>query len=66
MTIANEFFDKLEGTWMNKLDDEWKDEFGWNFISQPQPGGAGGSDFEMRFDQMRETIKFEKLGPPPA
>ena len=61
MTIANEFFDRLTGVWQNKLHDQWQDDLGWNFISQPKLGEEGESDFEMRFDQMRETVTFKKL-----
>ena len=61
MTIVNQFFDRLEGVWQNKLAD-WLDDLGWNFISQPKLNHPGGSDFEMRFDQMREKIEFKKLG----
>lgn len=62
MTVANDFFDRLEGVWQNSLDGEWQDSFGWNFISQPKLGEPGTDDFEMRIDQMRETIRFKKLG----
>ena len=60
-TPANDFFNKLEGVWQNKLDGNWQDDLGWNFISQPRLDVPGGGDFDMRFDQMRETITFEKL-----
>ena len=66
MTTTNDFFNRLEGVWQNKLDGQWQDDFGWNFISQPQLGQPGGSDFEMRFDQMHETITFDDLGRPSA
>lgn len=62
MTITNDFFNRLEGVWQNSLDGEWQDSFGWNFISQPKLGEPGTDDFEMRIDQMRETIRFKKLG----
>ncbi len=62
MTIANDFFNRVEGVWQNKLDGQWQDNFGWNFISQPKLNVPGGSDFGMRVDQMRETIEFKKLG----
>ena len=62
MTTTNDFFNRLEGVWENKIDGEWRDDFGWNFISQPRLGQPGPDDFEMRFDQMRETITFVKLG----
>ena len=60
--IVNEFFNRLEGTWKNQVNGRWLDDLGWNFISQPKRGGSGQSDFEMRFDQMRETVVFRKLG----
>lgn len=59
--VGNQFFDRLEGTWQNQVDGTWLDDLGWNFISQPRRGDPGQSDFEMRFDQMRETIVFRKL-----
>ena len=67
MTITNNFFDRLAGNsgrsvWQNKINGEWVDTHGWNFISQPQLNQPGGSDFKMSFDQMRETITFNKLG----
>ena len=62
MTITNDFFDRLEGVWQNSLNGEWQDSFGWNFISQPKLNEPGTSDFEMRVDQMRETVTFKKLG----
>jgi len=62
MTITNGFFNRLEGVWQNKVDGQWQDEFGWNFISQPELGGEGGNSFMMRFDQMRETITFKPRG----
>lgn len=61
-TPTNEFFNKLEGTWMNKLGDAWDSSLGWSFISQPRLGQAGPMDFMMRTDMMRETITFKKLG----
>lgn len=61
-TPANDFFNKLEGTWANKLNGEWQDTLGWNFISQPKFGQAGLDDFMMRHDQMRESISFKRLG----
>ena len=61
MTTANVFFNRLSGVWQNKLHDQWQDHFGWNFISQPKLGEKGESDFEMRFDQMNETVRFKKL-----
>ena len=48
MTTTNEFFNRLGGVWQNKLDGQWQDSFGWNFISQPKLNAPGGSDFEMR------------------
>ena len=60
--IGNEFFDRLEGTWQNQINGKWLNDLGWNFISQPKAGAPGQSDFDMRFDQMQETIKFRKLG----
>lgn len=62
MTIANDFFNRLQGVWQNKLKGEWQDTFGWNFISQPKLDVPGSGDFGMRVDQMRETITFKKLG----
>lgn len=62
MTVTNQFFDRLEGVWENKIDGRWQDTFGWNFISQPKLGDPRRGDFTMRFDQMRETITFTKLG----
>lgn len=62
MAIANDFFNRLQGVWQNKLDGKWQDNFGWNFISQPKLNVPGSSDFGMRVDQMRETIEFKKLG----
>lgn len=59
--VGNEFFDRLEGVWENRIDKEWLNELGWNFIIQPKRGNPGQSDFEMRFDQMQETIVFKKL-----
>ena len=64
MTITNDFFNRLLGTWENRIDGEWQDHFGWNFISQPQKGVSGGSDFDMQFHQMRETISFKEIGIP--
>jgi hypothetical protein len=69
MTITNDFFNRLapaegESVWENKLDGEWIDNFGWNFITQPQEDMPGGSDFEMQFQQMRETITFKRIGIP--
>ena len=61
MTITNDFFDRLEGVWENKLDGQWVDQFGWNLISQPQLGGNGPEDFNIRIDKMRETISFRRL-----
>ena len=61
MTITNDFFDRLEGVWENKLDGQWVDQFGWNLISQPQLGGSGPEDFNIRIDKMRETISFRRL-----
>jgi hypothetical protein len=66
MTIVNDFFNRLEGTWKNKLDGNWQESFGWNFISQPILGDPKRGDFNMRFDQMLETIEFTKLSGPPA
>ena len=62
MTITNDFFNRLAGIWENKLDGQWQDNFGWNFIAQPKLGMPGSSDFGMRVDQMRESIEFKKLG----
>ena len=62
MTSTNDFFDRLEGVWQNTLNGQWQDNFGWNFISQPKLKEPGTSDFEMRVDQMRETVRFKKLG----
>ena len=28
MSIINNFFDALEGTWENRLDNKWEDNFG--------------------------------------
>ena len=64
MTVANDFFDRLQGVWQNKWHGSWLDDNGWNFITQPRLGAPGTSDFEMRFDQMRETITFKKLPRP--
>lgn len=61
MTTANDFFNRLEGKWQNKLNERWQNDLGWNFISQPKLGEVGESDFEMRFDQMRETVTFKQL-----
>ena len=61
MTTTNEFFNRLEGVWKNKVNTEWQDHLGWNFISQPELGMEGEGDFVMRFDQMRETITFKQL-----
>ncbi|WP_298511832.1 hypothetical protein [uncultured Kordia sp.] len=62
MTPANIFFNKLKGTWQNKLNGKWVDNWGWNIISQPNFGRPVAADFTLRFDQMRETIVFKKLG----
>ncbi len=68
MAAANIFFNKLlandltEGVWQNKLNGSWQDQWGWDFISQPNSGQPGPSDFHMRSDVMRETIKFKKIG----
>jgi len=61
INIGNDFFDRLEGTWQNRSSGRWLDDLGWNFISQPKRHAPDQSDFEMRFDQMRETIVFRKL-----
>ena len=59
MTIANDFFNRLIGTWENKINGEWKNQFGWDFISQPKFGDPSKDDFTMRVDQMLETITFK-------
>ena len=64
MTITNDFFNRLPGTWANLLDGQWQDTLGWNFISQPQKDVPGESDFDMQFHQMRETITFKEIGIP--
>ena len=64
MTITNDFFNRLPGTWANQLGGQWQDTLGWNFISQPQENMPGGSDFDMLFHQMRETITFKEIGIP--
>ncbi len=68
MTITNNFFNRLEGTWQNKLGGQWQDHMGWIFISQPKlnvlgkgVNVPGKNNFQMRFDQMRETIEFKKI-----
>lgn len=61
MTITNDFFDRLEGTWENTLFGEPQDNFGWNFISQPSVDQASFDDFHMASNRMRETITFERL-----
>ena len=53
MTVTNEFFDRLAGACEKKLNGDWRDDLGWNFISQPKLGIPGPSDFDMRADQMR-------------
>jgi len=62
MTIANDFFNRLIGTWENKINGEWKNQFGWDFISQPKFGDPSKDDFTMRVDQMLETITFKDVG----
>ena len=64
MTITNEFFNRLPGTWENRIDGDWQDHFGWNFISQPRKNMPGSSDFDMQFHQMRERIEFREIGIP--
>jgi hypothetical protein len=64
MSVTNDFFNRLEGVWQNKLNGEWQDEFGWSVTSQPVVGQAGPSDFNIRIDQMRETIVFKHIGTP--
>lgn len=66
MTVTNDFFNRLTGRWQNKVAGVWKDEFGWNLITQPELGKAGRDDFKVRIDQMRETIEFMPLAGPPA
>ena len=70
MTIINDFYNRLPGTWQNKFNGRWIGDLGWNFISQPRVAGEsdkkGKCDFEMHFDQMRETITFKKILGPPA
>jgi hypothetical protein len=61
MSKANEFFDRLEGIWENRLDGRWQDHFGWNFLAHPKPGRAGQKEFAFRFDQMRETATFRTV-----
>lgn len=62
MTLANKFFNKLEGTWQNKLNGDWQDNLGWSVISQPKINNPATDDFNIRVDQMRETITFKKIG----
>ena len=74
--IANEFFNRLVGTWENKLNGEWRNDLGWNFISQPSepkdprnprervPSTHGYAEFDICFMQMQETIKFKNLEDP--
>ena len=64
MTVTNDFFNRLPGVWANRIDGQWQDTFGWNLISQPQLGNAGTADFDIRIDQMRETITFKEIGIP--
>ncbi len=61
MTKTNVIFDRLDGVWQNRIGDGWQDHYGWNFITQPKLNMPGTGDFEMRHDQMHETIKFKKL-----
>ena len=63
MTIANNFFNQLIGTWENKLDGVWIDESGWNLIAQPQRGENPTKEVNFRVDRMRETIEFERVPP---
>jgi len=62
MTITNDFFNRLIGTWENKINGQWQDDFGWNFIAQPKLAVGTIDDFSMRFDQMHETITFKEIG----
>ena len=61
INIGNDFFDRLEGTWQNRSSGRWLDDLGWNFISQPKRHAPDQSDFEMRFDQMRETLPVRSV-----
>lgn len=62
MTPANDFFNRLEGTWENKINGEWVDQFGWNIITQPMRNNPSMNDFKIRVDPMREQITFRKIG----
>ncbi|NME72776.1 hypothetical protein [Flammeovirga aprica] len=62
MRPANLFFDMLEGVWQNKLNDQWQDNWGWNFITQPDFENRSFEDFHTGVDPMRETMTFKKIG----
>ena len=64
LKTTNDFFNRLPGTWANRLGDEWHDTLGWNFISQPQKGNPKTGDFDIQFHQMLETITFKEIGTP--
>lgn len=70
MAEANSFFNKLlnnnleKSVWQNKLNGVWQDQWGWDFINQPNRDTPGASDFQMRSDIMRETIRFKNIGFP--
>ena len=72
---AIDFFELLEGTWENKIDGKWRDDLGWNLISQPKLEPTPNPRFPPRPDpsyakfeihtmQMQEKIEFRSLEQP--